>query len=84
MAIKPAVRQSQKWSALGALGVRSWVFAQVQGGRGKPVHACGGQRGGEDGHGTAEGEGIGEVEARQGNSQREARRLDKPGQRKCQ
>ncbi len=50
----------------------------------KPVHASGGQRGGEDGHGAAEGEGVGEVEARQGNGQREARRLDKPGQRESQ
>ena len=50
----------------------------------KPVHACGGQRGGEDGHGSAEGEGIGKVEAGQGNGQRETRRLDKPGQRECQ
>ena len=50
----------------------------------KPIHACGSQRGSQDGHSAAEGEGVGEVEARQGNSQCKTRRLDKSDQRECQ
>ena len=64
--------------------LKVWLFSKCGMVTDKPVHTCGSQCGGKDGYGCTERNGVGEVEARQGDGQREARRLDKPGQRKSQ